>query len=988
MAIHSISAGGVTDLLSDAQWKIYQSGVPYSIAKHRFLNSDEIAASNVLARSAGIPAGAQFGAGLDTLADAPANVATPPANPPKAAAEASTPNINTAAAAAVPKATVPATTVSASGGTAGFFNSIQGLINTAAQPNCLNAYYQTAYHFRLFYSGDIVSASGPTGAQVTVAESGVTGYNIKSVQFQTKDAGNEITRAEIMNKGVITITEPSGASFLDAIVDAANSQGILCYTDAPIYLELTFKAYDETGAFAANPAASFSNDGRWTWSLILNTVNVKLNEAGAIYTIDFIYHNFAPTIDTNGTDCTPQSSFAVGDTVGDIINDYLAKLNTAWNKQYRGSIIHFNPISTQPVSVFYPNPPAASSKDPATFKMKPQQAEKNSNRNWQFDSVTGKYTVNVTPGYTIPEFILDAIKHTEEGQALAKGNSAVGTCDLNSLVRESITWVVEPIIEVANFDTTTGTYQKNVTFHISPNYSQIVTLNRKQVDVAKSTDAQTTMVTNLIANGLFNKQYDYIFTGLNTEIIDLDIGMDLSFKVLVSNYGGAFTRHDAIATPPRLNPIASDPNTDLLDVLEAINLQKLTAQATTAATTATPAATPVPSVLRVAGGNSPTTEVAQPAANSYIEDVIDQINDQQFTTPIKLWQGFRSVENEAGSANTTGQVQPGQSQLGAVFSQIYGHQIAGIDGKGGYQTIEMTIRGDPYWLGQSNVDRQIRLFSGSQLNVKNSKLPDHNTGNQHVYIFFRYPVQTGADFKPVFQSSTVFNGVYQVNGVEHHFVDGAYKQVLTLSRHLLLDPVFWNGSTTTSSTSPSATAGTGGAPSNSAQVGTSGAVPASGGTAVGASPQPGVDYTPGDKASFVTAFTPLAQQQSAATGVAPEVILAQAGLETGWGQSAPQNNFFGIKGSGASLPTTEVTNGVSQTVNQNFASNASPAASFQAYGNLMNTPNYSGVTSAVGIPAQAQALQSAGYATDPQYGNKITTIAQSINLPKTVASTP
>jgi len=46
---------------------------------------------------------------------------------------------------------------------------------------------------------------------------------------------------------------------------------------------------------------------------------------------------------------------------------------------------------------------------------------------------------------------------------------------------------------------------------------------------------------------------------------------------------------------------------------------------------------------------------------------------------------------------------------------------------------------------------------------------------------------------------------------------------------------------------------------------------------------------------FVAAYLPEAIRSEKETGIAAEAILAQAALESGWGEHAPGNMFFGVK---------------------------------------------------------------------------------------------
>jgi len=143
---------------------------------------------------------------------------------------------------------------------------------------------------------------------------------------------------------------------------------------------------------------------------------------------------------------------------------------------------------------------------------------------------------------------------------------------------------------------------------------------------------------------------------------------------------------------------------------------------------------------------------------------------------------------------------------------------------------------------------------------------------------------------------------------------------------------------------------------------------------------------------FVNSMWPHAQRVSQRTGLDPRVVIAQAALETGWGKSAPGNNYFGIKSHGESggnnLGTWEVVNGQRVNVNDNFRAYESMGESADGYANFLETnPRYRSMLSASDIDAQIQELGRSGYATDPQYANKIRSIAKSID-PSGIGSAP
>lgn len=136
-----------------------------------------------------------------------------------------------------------------------------------------------------------------------------------------------------------------------------------------------------------------------------------------------------------------------------------------------------------------------------------------------------------------------------------------------------------------------------------------------------------------------------------------------------------------------------------------------------------------------------------------------------------------------------------------------------------------------------------------------------------------------------------------------------------------------------------------------------------------------------------------AKAATAGTGVLASVTVAQAILESGWGQStlasAPYYNLFGIKqgtgwqGSIVNMNTSEYVNGKWVTVLAPFRSYSSQMASFQDHTNfLLTNSRYAanGVINAKNYVAMANGLQAAGYATAPTYASTLISLVERYNL--------
>ncbi len=165
---------------------------------------------------------------------------------------------------------------------------------------------------------------------------------------------------------------------------------------------------------------------------------------------------------------------------------------------------------------------------------------------------------------------------------------------------------------------------------------------------------------------------------------------------------------------------------------------------------------------------------------------------------------------------------------------------------------------------------------------------------------------------------------------------------------------------------------------------------------------PGESATFGSPREFVQRLLPEAGRAAAELGVSPRILLAQAALETGWGRRVIRRgaqgssyNLFNIKADGrwsgerVSVGTLEYIDGRMVRQQASFRAYGSFAESFADYVDfLRGNPRYGEALRQVGDDrAFVVALQRAGYATDPDYAEKIMRIASGPVLTEAVKLT-
>lgn len=144
--------------------------------------------------------------------------------------------------------------------------------------------------------------------------------------------------------------------------------------------------------------------------------------------------------------------------------------------------------------------------------------------------------------------------------------------------------------------------------------------------------------------------------------------------------------------------------------------------------------------------------------------------------------------------------------------------------------------------------------------------------------------------------------------------------------------------------------------------------------------------------AFIEAMAPVAQESYKEHGVLPSITLAQGIIESAWGKSGltvQGNNLFGIKadiswtGPVIEMNTQEFVNGQYITVVARWRVYDRWEDSILDHGKFLKENiryEQAGVFNAKNYKEQAEALLRAGYATDPNYSNKLCSMIESYSL--------
>lgn len=154
------------------------------------------------------------------------------------------------------------------------------------------------------------------------------------------------------------------------------------------------------------------------------------------------------------------------------------------------------------------------------------------------------------------------------------------------------------------------------------------------------------------------------------------------------------------------------------------------------------------------------------------------------------------------------------------------------------------------------------------------------------------------------------------------------------------------------------------------------------------------ELTMEQRQGFISTVAPIAQRLQRQYGVLASISMAQAALESDFGQSqlgSEYNNLYGVKTEGTDpegvdLPTLEYIDDEWIEIVDRFKVYPSWEASMESHAVLINEGTswdptfYQAVLDGDNYQEQAQGLQDSGYATDPTYADKLISMIENYNL--------
>lgn len=486
-----------------------------------------------------------------------------------------------------------------------------GAAGGAVYGNVLDTFSNPTYNIRLYMMNDTLtknakdemSSPDPSlapenpGDMVILAQTGVTAGNIiDNVEIVTLSNANGPNATSID----FDITQPGSATFIDEMKLAMHYLGMKPNVTPQLFLEIRFQGYSGPSLGDGGDVGEDEGGapeviaGPYRYKLALRNFTVAIDEGGSKY----------------GFSCASLQSFAFRRAVyktpieiatsGKTIKEHIASLEESLNNHYKELADTKVPDQYEfDLSKLINDPEAEDDfmtiKDDKLLTSDSQDAERMNRQMSELASVADaiERDAAITANPQIkndgsPEKIIEGDKitfpiGTTFDQILAtllSMNDEFYTKitrrdDIEDPGSESkpsqgfVSWYkLNAKTEIIDFDSSRNTYAYKYKYQPVLYKSTRTDIAVKEDEQVLAEDDANTRLGQIVASGSVKKSYNYIFTGLNDQILNLDIKYDSGVALLLAPGGGSVGSFSVAESDKLTQTIPADKATDVASQVE------------------------------------------------------------------------------------------------------------------------------------------------------------------------------------------------------------------------------------------------------------------------------------------------------------------------------------------------------------------------------------------------------------------------------------
>lgn len=627
-------------------------------------------------------------------------------------------------------------------------------LNLQFLPNILDSYDAITYHFKLFIVDPDTSSSGKvfdTDKQIIIAESGVTDLTIDKVEIRSVATPSIEAGTGTATQIKFEIVEPSGAGLIDKMFYQSIALGIGNWATMPVYLQLQFRGRDPLTSSPEDGAPGSLSSLKWLWPMKISKIKANVTHVGTRYNFEAIpYNDFAQS----NANFTLQHNVTLNNirTFSEAMNELQDKLNS---DQLLKLINNYSIPDSFKIIV-----------DPeiAGYKIKPDNTSSIRNGSYtEYGSKDASFQVSTA----IDVAINTILAQTEEYQTGLLGSLAPGAEGLPMNQEKSQMkkfWRIITETRPLKFDPRRQDIAREYTIFIVQYDIGVLDSNVFQTSAPPITiAAQKKRLMTYVKKSILKKKYNYIFTGLNDQILNFDITINNAFANAQARFGGIYlnpfmadkgvvthehAKEEAEVTSALSKAIAFQNSAKTSDSADAKAAMEEARQAITSSnlddatkaryTTLLEQSKPESrlnylSTVQSAGGinsdgtlntarnnarklSTPITEKVTQKQFNFISDVNTKSEDSQkaYSEMLEYSKGklrpiarVETVQDRQVGMGIESNSNSGIQKLSTMFSVAL---HSGLDSS--LQKIKMTIKGDPFWIiPQPYKDNEERIFN-------------------------------------------------------------------------------------------------------------------------------------------------------------------------------------------------------------------------------------------------------------------------------------
>ena len=615
----------------------------------------------------------------------------------------------------------------------------------------------------------LLDAAIASGKTIIMADnSQESRYNIADVEQQFKVGFGQV-RSTYGNMFTIKISEPNGTTFLESIALTARQLNIENHLMARYFLTMEFIGRVPDGSAKRHPL-------KFIYPIVFQDIQMRIDAGGSEYTISAVENSvsaFSYLEQVIKSQITIEAA-----TVGEFVSEFMKKYEKSLENDL---MFNWNAAYKDEYRIEWDTETGTDTWQ----QWKIQQAAEGLTTLGP-SKIGDKIHFTIPNGSNLSDITGMMLQATEEYKKIINDSggfmkTAPGEPSSQNLDEFPVFYKVIPKVEFGPYDPLRGDYVKLITFKIKKHI--VVDRIMDSVQYGRgitNTTIQNTRVNKMFAQDLLRKRYDYIFTGLNTEIMQLDLKFDNQFyEISVVGNGqvgdpnkdastagqSAPTLHEGVKALKRNIVDISRNLTRLIDqratrlpdgqaAFVARQIEELEEQRTSLNGELETKLAEFAEATRGSGGvgqngNYLTSEEARDDISMRLRFAGDVVDDSDIYGP----------ENDG-----TG----GTLQFGAVKSNL--------ENSADMLKIDMGIRGDPYWLGMPS--------SFYRSNNATNELADYEKGGILFFLNVKFPIDENEAGRRIPRDDYTLSGTYRVVDVTNRFTGGMFTQHLGAVRDL------------------------------------------------------------------------------------------------------------------------------------------------------------------------------------------------------------